>query len=101
MVIGWKTITSPAIAVPWLGDRTGLWSVIARRHDIGADRALVAAGTDRRDAEDVVVDVLVRQHELGDVADVQLVLPVGRPGLAPEDPVAGGARRAVQRSRAS
>src|SRR5688500_9377850 len=94
IVIGWKTVTLPTI---WLvtGVRSSahLFSVISRCHNVGADGALVAPGSDRRDPEDMIVDVLVRHHELGHVTDVQLVFPVRRPRRAPENPIPDRVRR--------
>src|SRR6185295_19915648 len=81
------SVASPALLPTFRGR--------ARRRDVGADRALVAGGVDGRDTEHPVVDVHLRERVLGHGADRQLVLPVGRPRVAPEDAVAGGAGRGL------
>src|SRR5688500_4693676 len=65
--------------------------LVSCTHDPRTDSAFVPVGSDRRHTEHVVVDVHVGQHVLSDGANRDLVFPVGRPGLAPEDAVAGSA----------
>src|SRR5690625_3864924 len=51
----------------------------------------MATWPDRGDTEDIVGDREIGEDCLGQIADLHLMLPIGTPRLAPEDPVTDGA----------
>ena len=64
-----------------------------RSGHVGADQAFVPVGTERGDAEYVVVNRHIGQDELRDVADRLRVFPVEAPGASPVDAVRDRAGR--------
>jgi hypothetical protein len=63
----------------------------ALQADVRGNNTFMAGGVDCCDAEDVVIDLQAGQHDTRDVAHQQIVLPVGPPGIPPEDAVRDGA----------
>src|SRR4029453_10709970 len=86
----WTFIGRCGVAESWSFSRAALSD--SRRRDIHADGTLVTGRVDGGDAEHPVIDVHLRERVLGHVPNGELVLPVGRPRVAPEDAIARGPR---------